>query len=188
MTATIARLVLAMLILPATGAVFIVTLFAILRPGAPPAVPQLLLLWTVIYLFVGGYWVLLWRGTVNWTRRRLLHTAGGSVAALGIGVVVGALCMTLNRNVPPPILMMVGGGVVPIVWVLMTVLVWRETAAERTSRLAAAGVEQVLCPMCGYAMTGLREARCPECGAAFTLEQLMAVQPGRAARAPGDGL
>jgi hypothetical protein len=74
---------------------------------------------------------------------------------------------------------------VPIVWVLMTVVVWRETTAERTHRLAAAGADRIVCPMCGYAMTGLREARCPECGAAYTLEQLIATQPSRETSAAG---
>lgn len=183
MTATIARLILAMLILPATGAVFVVVFVAILRPGGPPSPAQLGLLWGAVYLFVGLYWVLLWRGTVNWTRRRVLYTVGGTVLALAGGVAVAAFCMTLNHRIPAPVLMMAGGGTVPIVWVLLTVLAWRETPAERTRRLAAAGAAEVLCPMCGYRMTGLREARCPECGAAFTLEQLLAVQPGRAAAA-----
>jgi rubrerythrin len=63
----------------------------------------------------------------------------------------------------------------------MTVLVWRETNAERAARLAAVGASEIVCPVCGYRMAGLREARCPECGAAFTIEQLVAAQPNRPA-------
>src|SRR3954471_650000 len=181
MTTTIARLILAMLILPATGAVFVLAFLAMLRPGAPPSTPQLLFLWTVVYLFVGTYWLLLWHGVVRWTRRRVLHTVGGAVAALAGAVVVAGAGAALQPQAPPPLLIMLGAATVPIVWVLLTVLAWRETPAERTLRLAAAGADRIVCPICGYAMTGLREARCPECGAAFTLEQLVAAQPAREA-------
>ena len=68
---------------------------------------------------------------------------------------------------------LIGGGFVPIVWVLATVLVWRETPQERIERLIAAGTDAVCCPVCGYNMTGLRESRCPECGSTFTLDQLL---------------
>jgi hypothetical protein len=30
-------------------------------------------------------------------------------------------------------------------------------------------------------MTGLKSTRCPECGSEFTLDELLAAQPGRAA-------
>jgi hypothetical protein len=183
MTQIVARLVLAMLLLPATGAVFIILFVAVLRPGAPPSVPQLLLLWFALYAFIGVYWVLLWRSAVRWTPRRVLYTLGGTALSLLGGVAMAVLCLSLNPRIPVQPLVMVGGGMVPIAWVLMTVLVWRETAAERVARLAAAGASDIVCPMCGYHMTGLREARCPECGATFTLEQLLSVQPGRAAAA-----
>jgi hypothetical protein len=179
MTATIARLVLAMLILPATGAVFVILFAAMLRPGGPPSPAGLLFLWAVVYAFVGSYWTLLWRSTVRWNGRRLLNTLGGTAVALASGVGMGVLCMALNDRIPPQVLIMFGGGIVPIVWVLLTVLAWRETPGERTMRLAAAGAADIVCPMCGYRMTGLREARCPECGGAFTLEQLVAAQPAR---------
>jgi hypothetical protein len=59
MTATIARLILAMLILPATGAVFLLTFLVVLarRPGAPPSFWGVLLVWAVVYTFVATYWI-----------------------------------------------------------------------------------------------------------------------------------
>lgn len=187
MTQTVARLVLAMLLLPATGAVFIILFLVILRPlqGAGPGVPQLLLLWFILYLFIGVYWVLLWRTAVRWTPRRLFYTVAGTALSLLGGVATAVLCASLNPNIPVQALVMFGGGLVPIVWVLLTVLVWRETPAERADRLAAVGATDLLCPMCGYRLTGLRESRCPECGASFTLEQLIAAQPARAAATAG---
>jgi len=185
MTSIIARLVLAMLILPVTCVVFIILFVVVARPLAgQPSPLKLLLMWAILYAFVGLYWTLLWGGTVLWTRRRVLHTLGGTALALASGVAMGVTCMMLNEQIPPPLLVIFGGAIVPIIWVTMTVIVWRETPAERTLRLAAAGADSIVCPICGYQMTGLREARCPECGALFTLEQLVAAQPTRAAAAP----
>ena len=181
MTQIVARLVLAMLLLPATGAVFIILFVAVLRPDSNPGLPRLFLTWFILYLFIGTYWVLLWRSAVRWTPWRVLYTVGGTALALLAGVAMGVLCMSLNAQIPVPALVMFGGGLVPIVWVLMTVLVWRETNAERAARLAAVGASEIVCPVCGYRMAGLREARCPECGAAFTIEQLVAAQPTRPA-------
>jgi hypothetical protein len=65
---------------------------------------------------------------------------------------------------------------VPIVWVLLTVLIWRETAGERIARLKTAGSQIVSCPLCGYNMTGLIESRCPECGSRYTVDELLASQ------------
>jgi hypothetical protein len=185
MTSIIARLVLAMLILPVTCVVFIILFVVVARPLAgQPSLLKLLLMWAILYAFVGSYWTLLWGGTVRWTRQRVLYTALGTALALASGVAMGVTCMLLNEQIPPPLLVIFGGAIVPIIWVTMTVIVWRETPAERTLRLAAAGADSIVCPICGYQMTGLRESRCPECGASFTLEQLVAAQPARAAAAP----
>jgi rubrerythrin len=59
------------------------------------------------------------------------------------------------------------------------VFIWRETAQERVARLKTAGVDTIVCSVCGYNMTGLKEARCPECGVQYTLDQLYASQPSR---------
>jgi hypothetical protein len=185
MTAIMARLVLAMLMLPATGAVFLIVLFAITRKAGPPAVSRLLVMWMVVYAFVGIYWMLLWRGVVRWTRRRIGWTIAAAGLAAAAGCAFAVLCMSLNRLLPLQVITLAGGGLVPIVWVLATVVIWRETKGERFERLAKRGAA-VSCPVCGYSMVGLREARCPECGAGFTLEQLLAAQPrGEARREEG---
>jgi hypothetical protein len=70
---------------------------------------------------------------------------------------------------------------------LSTVLVWRETAAERLAPLTAHGVPAIACPLCGYNRAGLTEAGCPECGGRFTLEQPVLARPTagpRSAAAP----
>jgi hypothetical protein len=178
MTRTVARLILAMLLLPCTGAVFLLLILALVVPaGAPPAVGRLLLVWSLLYLFVGAYWFALWRDMVTWNRRRVLLTALATALSLagGCGVALGCLAVLPVLRAPPAVL--IGGGTVPITWVLSTVLVWRETAAERLARLTAHGMPVIACPLCGYNLAGLTEARCPECGASFTLEQILLARP-----------
>jgi hypothetical protein len=178
MTRTVARLILAMLILPCTGAVFLLLILAFVVPaGGPPAVGRLLLVWFLLYAFVGAYWVVLWWDMVQWNPRRVALTAAATGLSLVIGaaVALGGLALYPMLLLPPAVL--IGGGTVPITWVLSTVLVWRETAAERLTRLTAHGMPVLACPLCGYNLAGLTEARCPECGASFTLEQLVLARP-----------
>jgi hypothetical protein len=177
MTRTVARLILAMLLLPCTGAVFLLLFLALINASGPPAVGRLLLLWSLLYLFVGVYWLILWRDMVPWNARRIRLTVLATVLSLAGGVAVAVGCMAINRDVPPPFAVLLGGGTVPITWVLSTVLVWRETAAERLTRLTAHGMPVIACPLCGYNLAGLTEARCPECGGSFTLEQIVLARP-----------
>jgi len=184
MTRTIARLILAMLLLPCTGAVFLILFLALIASaGGPPAVGRLVLMWGLLYVFVGAYWIILWHDMVPWNRRRVGRTALAAVLSVAGGVAVAYGCRVINRQVPPPIAVLLGGGTVPITWVLATVLIWRETAAERLARLTAHGMPVIACPLCGYNLAGLTEARCPECGGRFTLEQVMLARPGVGAQA-----
>jgi hypothetical protein len=177
MTRTVARLILAMLLLPSAGAVFLLLFLALVPTSGPPPVERLLLVWAALYAFVGTYWVVLWRDMVPWNLRRVRLTALATALSLAGGFAVALGCRAVNRQVPPPIAVLLGGGTVPITWVLSTVLVWRETAAERLARLAAHGMPAVACPLCGYSLAGLTEARCPECGGSFTLEQVVLARP-----------
>jgi hypothetical protein len=177
MTRTVARLILAMLLLPCTGAVFLLLFLALMPMSGPPAVGRLLLVWSALYGFIGAYWIVLWRDMVPWNRRRVTLTALATVLSLAGGVAVGLGCLAINRLLPLQIGVLIGGGTVPITWVLSTVLLWRETAAERLGRLTAHGMPVIACPLCGYNLAGLTEARCPECGGSFTLEQVVLARP-----------
>jgi hypothetical protein len=180
MTQLVARLILAMLILPVTGAVFVLLFVLLVIPaGGPPSALRIVALWTSVYLFVGTYWTLLWRSLVHWTRRRTVTTALAAPVSVLVGACVGSGVMIFLGQVPLPIAMLVGGGVVPICWVVATVLIWRETSHERIERLTRANRGVLVCPICGYNLTGLHEARCPECGSRFTLDQLLTAQPAR---------
>ena len=177
MTGVVARLILAMLLLPFTGAVFVLLAVVIIPADGGPPVKEILLVWLLLYVFIAAYWILLWRDMVPWTPRRLAWTAVATVLSLAGGSALAVACLAVNRLLPPPIAVLVGGGTVPITWVLSTVLIWRETAAERLRRLAAHGMPTIACPLCGYNLAGLTEARCPECGASFTLEQIVLAGP-----------
>ena len=126
------------------------------------------------WLFVGVYWILLWRKSVQWTqRRKRLTLFSAAVAALAGGVAGVA-----TRFVDDDFGFFVFTAVTILTWLPVTVFIWRETPAERAERTA--GNESALsCPTCGYNLTGLTHARCPECGSTFTLDELVRNQPMR---------
>ncbi len=178
MSRLIARLVLAMLILPLAGTVFVFSMVILLPGGGQPGLARMLAVWAAVYAFIGIYWMLLWQDMIRWTTERKQRTWAATVLSLVAGVLLGLLV----EGVLPAaaeVGALIGGGVPPIVWVLATVLIWRETPAERIARLTAAGTDAVSCPTCGYNLTGMREARCPECGAQYTLDELLTTQPKR---------
>lgn len=178
MTRLIARLILAMLILPTTGTLFVFLFILLIMPSSPPTSARVVSLYGLVYVFVAAYWILLWRGVVRWTPARVGRTLLAGVGALLVSGIMAPLpARFMGGQMAAGFF--VAGAVAPIMWVLATVLIWRETPAERIERLSLAGRETVCCPLCGYNMTGLREARCPECGVQFTLDQLMAAQPQR---------
>jgi hypothetical protein len=185
MTRLIARLILSMLLLPISGALLLISLF--LCSGAQgPTVPLVVGIWLALYAFIASYWLLLWRGVVCWTARRVRLTVLAGLAAVIFGGLVAEMIRTvMGRRVALPAVL-IGGGLPPIIWVLATVLTWRETPQERMQRLTAAGAGALSCPICGYNMTGLREARCPECGVGMTLDELVAAQARRDAVALAD--
>ena len=71
----------------------------------------------------------------------------------------------------------VGTAFAPLIWQVGTIVIWRETDAERGERLSKQGAGALACPTCGYNMSGLKGTRCPECGSEFTLDALLAAQP-----------
>ncbi|MCB9838265.1 MAG: hypothetical protein H6813_02910 [Phycisphaeraceae bacterium] len=193
MTHLVARLILTMLILPIAGAVFVLGMVVILSmPSSskgPPQPAHALILWGAVYLVAGFVWIAIWRPVVRWTPRRIGQTVLSGLIALSAGWAFGFTVYVISRHqIPLGIAALLGGGVPPIIWILSTVLVWRETNAERTQRLAdgPGGGRPVVCPMCGYDLSGSPEARCPECGAGFTIGRLLAAQPAGAMRSLDD--
>jgi hypothetical protein len=132
--------------------------------------------------FVAWYWLFIWRQTVQWTPQRVSRTLYAGLGAAIVGAIIGALMGTMESGFG----FFIGTSIPPLLWMVATVLVWRETQPERAERLRALGRDRVggpgiPCPVCNYDMTGLKSTRCPECGSEFTLDELLAAQPGRAA-------
>jgi len=127
------------------------------------------------WLFVGFYWYFLWRGSVRLTQGRFAFTLIAAVVSAIAGLLIGVLLSASERDVGS----FVGSTAAPLLWLVATCFIWRESAEERGARLASTGGESVICPACGYNLTGLSNPRCPECGKQYTLDELLAGQPSR---------
>jgi hypothetical protein len=183
MTRLIARLILAMLTLPVGGTVLVLSMVVVLSatpPNGPPPALGFTAAWLAVYAATGTWWTLVWQELVQWNARRVALTAFAALAALCGGVALGLLVRVASGGMAPPgIAIAIGGGLPPVIWVAATVFIWRETAEERTRRLASIGGAGICCPLCGYPMATLHTSNCPECGARFTVEQLLNSQRQR---------
>ena len=175
MSHLIARLLLSMLVFPLGGLVYtiaVVISFSRGRYGDGGWIVAGIVCWA----FVAAYWILLWRSAVRWEGRVGTTLVAAILCAL-VGAVVGAMCNTIERGFGA----FAGTTSTILLWLVATCFIWRETPAERAQRLGASGRDGIVCPTCGYNLTGLKEPRCPECGTQFTLDELLASQPSRAA-------
>lgn len=165
---------LALLMLPLAALVYVTVIVALLEFWSPSReLPAFLIADSVTALFVACYWMMLWHSTVVWTRRRRIWTVASGLAALAFGLGVGQAM----SHVDAALGVFIGGAAAILIWPVLTVLVWRETADERATRLRAAGATAIVCPACGYNLTGLKQTTCPECGASYTINELLAAQP-----------
>ncbi len=127
------------------------------------------------WLFIAGYWVLLWFKSVQWSGGRV----GLTIGAVGAALIVAGIAGSMTSPIDPSFGAFVGSVTAPLLWLVGTIFAWRETAAERAARMDNSGRDAIVCPTCGYNLTGLKESRCPECGTQFTLDQLLVRQPHR---------
>ncbi|MBX3403956.1 MAG: hypothetical protein KF699_11155 [Phycisphaeraceae bacterium] len=177
MSRTIARLLLSMLLMPFLAVLYIIGMVAIREwLGVWSAAPFALAGITCALAATSAWW-LIWRGAVQWTtqrgRRTTLATVLWVVAGLAIGVVI-EMAWTSGEGFGS----FVGASAGILGWMMTTVFIWRETAAERAARLAALGIGAVACPACGYNLTGLKTTTCPECGGSFSIQELAASARG----------
>jgi hypothetical protein len=178
MSHLIARLLLSMLVFPLGALVYLVSLVFYLNLSRSYGNEAFNFAGVVCWTCVGSYWVLLWRGSVRWTAFRVFAT----VAAVVLAGVAGLMVTVLWEQMGPSFrTRFVGPAWAIVLWLVSTVFIWRESVAERAARLGASGRDGIVCPTCGYNLTGLKEPRCPECGTQFTLDELLASQPSRAA-------
>lgn len=185
MSRLVARLLLSLLLLPIAALGFIATYSFIDNEGDQlfqrgfTEVEEYALCGIVTYGIVIVYWWVLWGRSVSWVGLRSFLTVASIPGAAVVGTGLYYLLALAGGRKGP---VFVGSAATPVLWVLATVFLWRETAAERSARLkqsTGAGGAGVSCPTCGYNLTGLTATRCPECGSQFTLDELLASQPGR---------
>lgn len=127
------------------------------------------------WVAVALYWFLLWRSAVVWNSRRVVGTFVSAAIALGVGIAAGVVAAAATMG-EGSFGAFIGSVMTILLWLIGTVFVWRETTAERASRVTASSRSAITCPTCGYNLTGLTESRCPECGSKFTLDELLALQ------------
>jgi DNA-directed RNA polymerase subunit RPC12/RpoP len=176
-TQLLARIMLALLMLPLASLVYMLTIIAVdgfrLFRGWRGEM-EFLLTGLVTGLFVAIYWVLLWLRTVRWTSGRVLGTLAFFFAAIVPSIALGMWMATFDDELG----VFVGTVGTILLWLVATVFVWRETAAERAARFGTGtdGSSVIACPRCGYNLTGLASTQCPECGSRFTLDELLALR------------
>ena len=178
MSRLIARILLTILIFPAATLFYFIAFLLIERRIFSD--DDVAIIWATVLtcLFMAGYWLALWRRTVNWTRARVRRTLWAVGAAVFAGGAVGGM-IRLALDYEQVIGTCLGSLCAAVIWIILTIFVWRESEAERAARMSRANADVLVCPSCGYNLTGLRESRCPECGASFTLNELLAAQPSR---------
>jgi hypothetical protein len=174
MTRLLARILLAILMIPLAALVYL-AVFLLLDSN--DVATFFALVWAAVATayFVVCYWLLLWRRSICWTRGRIWATVLAGPACVLVGTIVGVLVGSLMWRVGD-LGALLGGFLSIILWLAATVFLWQETPAERAERVQRAIGCLLLCPRCGYNMTGLYESRCPECGHRCTLDELYAAQ------------
>ncbi|MCH8824215.1 MAG: hypothetical protein IH984_12005 [Planctomycetes bacterium] len=125
--------------------------------------------------FVAGYWTLIWRKPVRWTQKRIKLTLLAAVLAIIIAVCIGSMMSFVDDTFGA----FIGGATAILLWLMFTVFIWRESKEERAARISISELQVVVCPDCGYNLTGLRQTTYPECGSSYTINELLASQPGR---------
>jgi hypothetical protein len=185
MSRLVARILLSIFLFPLAGIVYLVSFMFADRLWRHGIYGRAYDAWlfvgsgSVTWLFVAGYWVLLWRSNIRWDSRRIIGTLLAAFAAAGAGLFAGLVMGTVLPSYSGWTFgAFVGSMVAIVLWLVATVIIWRDTPAERSQRARASGRSAVVCPTCGYNLTGLSESRCPECGSKFTIDELIGLQPG----------
>ena len=125
---------------------------------------------TWIFTLVSHPWFL--RRSLSWTPIRGRQTTLAGLPTGGVAVRSALFGLQSDRDPGLPL----GSIGPPLVWVLATAWIWRESDEEERRRIAAAGGPAVMCPSCGYDLRGLKATRCPGCGTEHTLDELFASQ------------
>ncbi len=127
MSHLVARILLAILMLPAAAMVYIVTFITALRTMPQNESGLFILGGSVMWAFIILYWLVLWIGIVRFTGTRIAVTLLVTIGALAAGLVIGLMGSTIERGMGP----FIGSVAAPLCWLIAVIFVWRETAEER---------------------------------------------------------
>lgn len=174
MTNLLARILLSIMVIPLGAMACVVSFLALVEAVDEEAAISGSAF--IAACLVAAYWLFLWRKSVRWTPQRAGRTVVASIGAIVAGLAVALLLNIISGIHELTFVLFFGTIFAVVAWLPLTVLLWRETAAERADRIRQSAGDVVFCPTCGYNMTGLYEPRCPECGGRFTLNQLYAAQ------------
>jgi hypothetical protein len=111
---------------------------------------------TWIFTLVSRTWFL--RRSLGWTPFRARQTTVAALVTGGVAVAFALLGMQADRDLA----LLLGSIGPPLLWLLATAWIWRESDEEHRKHLLATGGIAVLCPACGYDLRGLKGTRCPE--------------------------
>jgi len=182
MSRLIAKILLTVFMIPFAALVYLISFSVIYNWNAARgkwyADPVIVLSGVIAWLTIATYWIFVWRSQVVWTTPRVTLTFLLAIVSAATSTVIAKLVRLVVQDDSTS--NFIGTTLCPILWLIGTVLVWRESAEERAARITNAGGDALTCPVCGYNLTGLSEPRCPECGTKFTLSDLFARQPSRA--------
>src|SRR4051812_11731129 len=153
MSRLIARILLAILLLPLAALMYVDTFFMLLEGMRNRGIYTseaeaygCIITGILTWAFMATYWVLLWVRGVGWRGRRRVMTLWAAVGAMAVAGVIGVLA---GGVVAPTFGWFVASVAAPLLWMIGTVLAWRENAEERAARLANSGRDAVVCPTCG---------------------------------------
>src|SRR5437773_854363 len=97
MSRLLSRIMLAIFMLPLAAMVYLITVVGAAEwryrwnyPYGYPRFYPFILAGLVTSAFILIYWILLWRGAVRWTPRRLLRTVMAGIAAIICGIGFGS--------------------------------------------------------------------------------------------------
>jgi hypothetical protein len=85
----------------------------------------------VTWIIVAVYWCLLWKSSVKWNSDRVVFTFVAAIVAVIVATIAGlGAGAVLSNSVRDGITTFLGGILAIVLWLIATVLIWRETPAN----------------------------------------------------------
>ncbi len=141
MSNLIVRLLLSILMIPLAIILYVVVVVSTDRHfGSGSAIVAASATW----IFIAIYWISLWREAVQWDSWRTSATLVAAVLSALTALIAGVVLNNVERDLGT----VIGSLTAPLLWLVSTLLIWRETSTER--------VERLRCRLEGAGMPGMR--------------------------------